>query len=143
MDGGKKWKGKPILGKNKTWRGFFAAIIFAVITVHIQLLLYPYAISLSLFDYARCDALLLGILLGAGAILGDALKSFFKRRLGKKPGSMWVPFDQIDFIIGGMALGAIVYFPGWIVALIILVVTPALHFLVNFIAYKLGIKEVP
>ena len=35
-----------------------------------------------------------------GALLGDIIESFFKRRIGKKRGEDWIPFDQIDFILG-------------------------------------------
>lgn len=143
MDGGKKWRGKPLLGKNKTWRGFFVAIIFAVITIYVQQYFSDGTGAVNLIDYNRPDIWLLGGLLGAGAIIGDAVKSFFKRQSGRPPGSKWFPFDQLDFVIGGLLLGSIIYFPGWPVVLIILIATPALHMLVNFIAYKIGIKNVP
>ncbi len=39
-------------------------------------------------------------MLGMGALAGDAVKSFFKRQIGAKPGNMWPPFDQIDFVVG-------------------------------------------
>jgi len=44
----------------------------------------------------------LGTLSGLGALAGDAIKSFFKRQVNVPPGKSWVPFDQIDYIVGGI-----------------------------------------
>jgi CDP-2,3-bis-(O-geranylgeranyl)-sn-glycerol synthase len=79
-------------------------------------------------------------LLGFGALAGDSIKSFFKRRVGVKPGKRWFPFDQIDFVIGALAFASIVYFPGWKNALIILLISLAGHVLVNHSAYYLKIR---
>src|SRR5437773_6411567 len=49
---------------------------------------------------------LLGVLFGAGAMAGDSAKSFFKRRLGVEPGRPWIPFDQLDFVLGALVLVA-------------------------------------
>jgi CDP-2,3-bis-(O-geranylgeranyl)-sn-glycerol synthase len=35
---------------------------------------------------------------------GDAVKSFLKRRAGIRPGRPWIPFDQIDFVVGELVL---------------------------------------
>jgi CDP-2,3-bis-(O-geranylgeranyl)-sn-glycerol synthase len=45
-----------------------------------------------------------GLLCGAGALGGDACKSFVKRRRGIPPGGRWIPFDQLDFQIGALLL---------------------------------------
>uniref|UniRef100_A0A7C4TKA9 CDP-archaeol synthase n=1 Tax=candidate division WWE3 bacterium TaxID=2053526 RepID=A0A7C4TKA9_UNCKA len=49
------------------------------------------------------DSALIGILLPLGSLLGDTLKSFFKRQFDIPPGRFWVPFDQIDWLLGGIA----------------------------------------
>ena len=146
IDGGVLLNGKPILGKNKTWRGVIFAILFALAIVYIQQFLFKHTelfFNFSLFGYDRIETLFLAVLLGFGAIFGDAVKSLFKRRLGKPSGTSWVPFDQIDFIVGGLAFGALIYWPGWKIALIILIATPFLHWLTNYVAFKLKIKDVP
>jgi CDP-diglyceride synthetase len=43
---------------------------------------------------------------------GDAVKSFFKRRLGITPGKSWFPFDQLDFVLGAILFVSIIKFPG-------------------------------
>ena len=52
-------------------------------------------------DYVGLPTLIVGPLFAIGALGGDALKSFFKRQVGIRPGGTWFPFDQIDYIIGG------------------------------------------
>ena len=42
IDFNKKIKGKPIFGRNKTFRGFIFGILFAVIIAYIQYLLFMY-----------------------------------------------------------------------------------------------------
>jgi len=75
-------------------------------------------------------------------LIGDSVKSFFKRRLGRKPGSAWFPFDQVDFILGACLFTWPFVGFGWEVFVILLVVTPVLHFVVNVIAYFIGLKKV-
>ena len=87
-----------------------------------------------------------------GALLGDIIESFFKRRIGKSRGENWIPFDQIDFILGVLFFtfitsiilsltGVISYnwfiknlFPWQIIVL--LVVTPFFHLTANLIHNK-------
>lgn len=145
LDGGAMYKGKRVFGKNKTWRGVVFAVIFALITIFIQRLLYVNFDSfkaISLYDYSQ-SIFTLGVLLGLGAIIGDAIKSFFKRQLGRKPGTQWPFYDQIDFILGAFLFSGWFYWPGFSVFVALLIFTPALHKLVNVIGFKLGLKEVP
>ena len=142
IDFGKKWKGKPILGKNKTWRGVVLAAITSTIIFLLQAYLYkfPSMKAISLIDYSSAS-LWIGILLGLGAIAGDSIESFFKRRAKIKSGQPWIPFDQVDFTIGALALTAIVYFPGWINALIIILISAIGHILINHLAFYLKIRK--
>src|SRR4051812_27852644 len=49
---------------------------------------------------------LLGAWIGLGALSGDLVKSFAKRRRGILPGQAWIPFDQIDWLLGALAFAA-------------------------------------
>ena len=140
---------KPIwekgLGSHKTWRGLVAAIVVGIIMAYIQLFLYNatnFFRSLSLFDYNQMNLVALGFLFGLGAMVGDAVKSFFKRRQKLKPGAPWFPFDQIDFVLGGLVFVLPIFRPSWVIWLILLIVSPVLHILTNRIGYYLGIKKV-
>lgn len=103
LDGGKRLYGEPILGPTKTIRGLVFGIIFGSITALIQYKLQPLPVvhSLLLLPLISVShALSWGALLGFGALLGDALKSFCKRRLHIPSGSSWKPWDQIDVVVG-------------------------------------------
>jgi len=146
IDGGKILNGQRLFGKNKTWRGVLFATLFGFSTIILQQWLNTqmnFFSNISLIDYESGIALLLGGLMGFGAIMGDLLKSFVKRRRQIASGRPWVPFDQIDLAIGGLAFGAILYWPGMTIAFIILLITPILHWITNLFAYFLGMKEVP
>ncbi len=145
IDGGRLWRGQPILGSHKTWRGLIAGVALAVGVVYLQrFAINHYSwIDLPQLDYQQATIWLFGALAGFGALFGDAVKSFFKRRVGKPSGSSWPPFDQIDFIIGGLVFARFYTPIAWEVVVILCLLTPIGHLAVNRIAYAIGLKEVP
>jgi CDP-2,3-bis-(O-geranylgeranyl)-sn-glycerol synthase len=138
LDFGKSWRGSRIFGDNKSWRGLLVGAAAGGLTAFLESTLAYSALSQDKLWFT-----LAGVLMGAGALIGDAIESFFKRRMGIKPGQVWFPFDQIDYIIGGLI--AVSPFVQWYPALIgrILVLYFGLHLLTNFVAYKLGIRDQP
>jgi len=136
---------KPIwakkLGTHKTWRGIISAVVFGTIVFWLQKVAYVAGFkSLALIDYSDFS-ILLGFLLGSGAIFGDAMKSYYKRKADIKEGHPWPVFDQIDFVIGGLVFSWFVYVPAAEVALIVLVLSPLLHFLVSYSGYLLRLRK--
>ncbi|MDH5685837.1 MAG: CDP-archaeol synthase, partial [Hadesarchaea archaeon] len=87
--------------------------------------------------------LLLGFLLALGALLGDLLGSFIKRRLGLKRGDAAPGLDQLGFVLVALLLTSLVTLPSWEVILTILIITPPIHIATNFAGYKLGFKSRP
>lgn len=106
MDFGLKFQGKELFGKNKTWRGLIVGILASTALLFLlqQLALHWHGLYTLLdeINYTRLNPLILGPLLGAGALVGDALESFVKRQIGHAPGKSWFPFDQLDFIVGAV-----------------------------------------
>lgn len=145
IDGGRIWRGQPLLGSHKTWRGLIAGILFAVAIVYVQRAMISYFgwHTLALVDYASPTIWVFGGLSGFGALFGDAVKSFFKRRVGKVSGSSWPPFDQIDFIIGGLVFARLYTPIPWETVIVLLILTPIGHVAINRIAYAIGLKDVP
>ena len=141
LDNGKRFNGKPLLGKNKTYRGVVFAIFFALIVCFLQYIAYGTEIGkeLSIFDYGKWYVL--GPLIGFGAIVGDSIKSFFKRRLNIAPGKPFIPFDQLDFVFGGLVLSAFVVRYTWQHALTIVIASFFLHIVVNHVAFYTGIRK--
>jgi CDP-2,3-bis-(O-geranylgeranyl)-sn-glycerol synthase len=130
-----------VFGPHKTWRGLLAGLVIGVVVAGLQRLLLPWLGWLSIYDYSQWH--LLGGLLGLGALLGDIVKSFFKRRLNIRSGRPWVPFDEIDHPMGALALASLVFFPGWVEAGVIVLVTFVGHIAINVIGHTLRLKEVP
>lgn len=103
IDGGRSIGGIRVLGDHKTWRGLVAGIVVGIATYAGQRVLYDAGVVryLAPIDYDQ-TSLALGALMGLGAGLGDAMKSFVKRRVGIEPGASWIVFDQLDFIWWGV-----------------------------------------
>ena len=141
IDFGMKIGGKEILGKNKTLRGLFFGIIFAIVIAYFQYLLYSfdYFRGLSFIDYSNW--FVVGFLFGFGALLGDMVKSFFKRRANIKPGERLVPWDQLDFVIGSLVFVNMVVSLTWDKVFYIAIISFMGHILVNHAAYYLKIRN--
>lgn len=141
-----KFLTKPIseklFGSNKTYFGFVVGIIAAVIISIFQKLLFTFYFfqKISYLNYS-INFLLIGFLLGFGALLGDLAKSFFKRRVGIAPGQKWVPFDQIDYTLGAILLSLFFWQPtiSFIIASIFL--NLFFHILFNHLGFWLGIRK--
>jgi CDP-2,3-bis-(O-geranylgeranyl)-sn-glycerol synthase len=140
MDFGKKFfDGKPFLGSQKTFKGFLAGIIVGTLVALAQTIIYEQV----LFEYGSQFqySILLGFMLSLGALTGDLVESFIKRRLNRSPGSSLPVADQIDFILGAFLFSIPVSPPSLLAALIILLVTIPIHLLTNLGAALLNMKN--
>ena len=142
VDFGKKWfDGKFIFGKNKTYRGFFFGTLVAIFVLYLQVLVYPEMKNFSFFDYSQVNIFLLGFLFGFGALLGDLIESFLKRRVGVESGQSWMPWDQIDWVLGALILTYPILKLDWKIYLFSILIWGILHPVVNLIGYWLKIKK--
>lgn len=143
LDFGASIGGVRIFGDHKTWRGLIVGFATGAVAFQLQRALYVAEIGsvLALFDYRALPALT-GAWLGFGAILGDAAKSFFKRRVGIAPGKPWIGPDEIDFYLGAAAVAACFVSLPLVPLLISIPVVIAGHLLSNVIAWALGLKDV-
>jgi CDP-2,3-bis-(O-geranylgeranyl)-sn-glycerol synthase len=136
LDFGHSYRGKRIFGKNKTWRGVASAVILAALVGLVQS-------RLQFHPYGWVTSIIVASLLGFGAIYGDAVESFFKRQYGVKAGKSWFPFDQIDYIIGGLVIAAPLMLFSWAEMGLILVAYFGLHLLGAYLGYHLKLKDRP
>lgn len=144
IDFGATYKGKPIFGPHKTWRGLIFGIFASVAVISLQAILYfkfETFQKISLVKFEEINFILLGFLFGFGALFGDLIKSFFKRRIDVKPGAKFFPWDQIDFIIGALVFSSIVFQPQWQVYLFLILIIPCFHILLNHIGYWIGVQK--
>jgi len=164
IDFGKTWKdGRRILGDGKTWRGLFAGT-FLGMTAGFGLAVAASYLSTSEYSFLRLTnfegfPLMIPILFSLcfGALLGDIIESFFKRRIGKDRGQDWIPFDQLDFIVGALLFSFLiselvylvhltsahwffVHITIWHI-LILLIVTPFIHITANVLFKKIKKKQ--
>lgn len=106
IDAGKTYKNKRILGDHKTFRGVLSAVIIALITSLVQYIAATNSqwlqANLLIVDYTNSIFIIMGTFMGLGAIIGDGIKSFFKRQASVPSGKSWFPYDQIDYILGGL-----------------------------------------
>jgi CDP-2,3-bis-(O-geranylgeranyl)-sn-glycerol synthase len=160
IDFGKNWKdGRRILGDGKTWRGLLAGT-FLGMTAGFGLVVAAEYISsseyayLGLTDFEGFPMMILILFsLCFGALFGDIIESFVKRRVGKERGQDWIPFDQLDFLVGALVFSFLMsellylldltYHHHWFFhsitiwhILILFIVTPFVHFIANVLFRK-------
>lgn len=141
VDFGKTFRGQPLFGAHKTYRGFLVGTLMAILAVYIQKLLYPQMVAYSVIDYSQINVWTVGFLLGFGALFGDMVKSFFKRRVGVASGKSWVPFDQIDWIVGALIFLNFYQRLDWKIWFTSLLLFGLIHPIINLIGYYLKIKK--
>jgi CDP-2,3-bis-(O-geranylgeranyl)-sn-glycerol synthase len=125
---------KPIhpklLGTHKTWAGLILGTLIGTI------------LGFAIYIFTEFGSFTLAFLGAFGALIGDSIKSFFKRRLNIASGQPFIPFDQIDLVVGSLILQSVITpIPNYVIVLGLLI-TPILHLGSNIIAYKLKLKEV-
>ena len=148
IDGGRTWGGRRLLGDGKTWRGTAAGTAAGVaLALALDAVAGPVADFLGVPAVAFPLPAALGLALGA--MCGDMCASFLKRRSGHERGAPFPVLDQLDFVVGALALAALFDFD-WVLATLtppvlvtVLVVTPLLHVVTNGIAYRIGAKDEP
>ena len=141
-------KGNRWIGDGVTWRGFIAGTIIGTLTGAVQGYFGPelmqtfgqYIITPIATDLH--SGIMIGFLLGFGALLGDALGSFIKRRMGIGRGKPAPILDQLDFIIVALILVSLVVELNLICVVLAIILTLFIHLIANTGAYLLGMKDV-
>lgn len=154
LDGGRMFRGRPILGENKTLRGFVmipaAALAFAAVAAVISL---PQGLPpATLWQLSPIEYAALGAWAGFGFMAGELPNSFVKRRLGILPGqapasgltrAICFTIDHIDSIVGMLAVVTIAVHIPWMTWLWVLILGPSIHLLFSWWLFRLGVKGRP
>ena len=131
LDFGKNFvDGRRVFGKNKTFRGFFFGLAIGVLVGLTENFLFGYP-------------LLFSVLSPLGALMGDLAGAFLKRRLDIAPGGLLPVVDQVDFVVGAILFSLPLSIITLELAVAMLIITPPIHLLTNFLAYKLKLKSNP
>ena len=152
VDGGKNWSdGRRIIGNGVTWKGFFNGTVLGTLVGVVLGIIGTFYGDLSALTGGVIDlhvygsiigGLILGFLMAFGALSGDLVGSFLKRRMGLQSGEPAPFMDQLDFVLGALILSLLVVRINWSLFIIIVVLSLVLHLGANTIAYLLGIKDV-
>lgn len=144
--------GRRVLGDGKTWRGLAGGIVSGfVLGLVLQGIATLSSPRLSFGEWPGVIGIL--VLLPVGALLGDLLGAFVKRRLGLERGSKAPGLDQYDFLIGTFLVLLLFAASWWFDRFwagdgiwglgFIILITPALHRVVNVIGFRWGHKREP
>lgn len=142
MDFGRTFvDGRRVLGDSKSWEGFAAGVLMGTLA----------GAALSpVYGRALAELAVAGFVQGLGAMIGDVANSFVKRRLGMRPGAPLPVLDQVSFIVASLVLVRALGVGrsagvelGTTEALVLVGLALVLHPLTNYVAYLLGMKEVP
>ena len=141
-------KGNRWIGDGVTWRGLIGGTILgtiigaiqgyygpALLALYGELILTPIPVGVS-------NGILIGFLLAFGALIGDALGSFLKRRLGIQRGKPAPILDQLDFLVVALLFASLVVDFSLEFIVIAVILTLIIHLIANTGAYLLGIKDV-
>lgn len=120
--------GRPLFGSHKTFRGLIAGVVAGTLVGVVE---YPFGPMMPLA----------GFLIGLGTVFGDLAGAFIKRRFNLKPGAPFPVLDQLDFVVGALLLGSLVFPMTWPSILLVVLLTPPIHLGTNYGAYLLGLKN--
>jgi hypothetical protein len=153
LDFGLTLRSRRIFGENKTFRGAATMILSIMFWIWIQSVFVrsmSWARELAVVDYDRINAIAWGCLLGTGCVLGELPNSFIKRQLDISPGDrastgmvralLWC-FDQIDSLIGVLAVASIIWTPTLRVVFILFCMALLVHPFGDYVMMRLGIKR--
>lgn len=156
MDFGRTWRGdgRRVLGASKTWSGFlvgsFLFLWVGLLQNWLVSIAPPDLKVVPAFAPTFWGAVPVVVLLGAGALTGDAIGSFLKRRRDIPPGGRMFPLDQLLFVAVPIGLG-LLFFPsvfvptflGWEPLLWTVLFSVGLHVAFNYLGFWVGLKKVP
>jgi hypothetical protein len=142
LDLGRLWRGRPILGPNKTWRGL---VVWVVATAVFSVLVFTVLPPTD--DRPVVGWFGFGLLLGAGYALAELPNSFVKRRLGIEAGGettrhvRWQYLaDQGDSVLGMFVVVVLVLDVAWPWLLLLTALGLLLHVLGDTVLHATGVK---
>jgi CDP-2,3-bis-(O-geranylgeranyl)-sn-glycerol synthase len=150
IDGGRTFRGRRVLGDNKTWRG--AVVMFTGVTAATAALHRVDAYRARLpRDVRDAGPLTTGALLGLATVVGELPNSFVKRQLGIGPGGRRTGpggvaisiVDQADFVLAAWPLLAPVHRMAAREAATAFATVAAIHMPINLVGYAAGVRDTP
>ena len=102
LDGGATWRGRPIFGANKTWRGVIVMTTLTAIAAGLQgevARWRHWTSALAVRRSDRVNAWTAGAICGVTYCVAELPNSFVKRRLGISPGARAVKRGHLQYLV--------------------------------------------
>ena len=143
MDFGRNFRGRRLFGDGKTYRGFLGGIFAGMLIGIVQGILYPYTgLNDPANNFTTITYLIRAFFLSFGALTGDLVGSFLKRRINLKRGAPFPIMDQIGFLVFAILFVAYRFTVPAEYILLLLPLTLFVHLGANIVAYLAGLKSV-
>lgn len=140
LDGGKMYRKRRLLGEGKTLEGLLGGIVFGVFIGSLQIYgqsYLPKELGLAEMTFP------IVFLLALGTMAGDIGGSFAKRRMGMKRGERALFLDQLGFLLMAFLFVSLVYIPSLDTMIVLVLLTPVIHWLSNVLGYYIKVKRNP
>lgn len=143
--------GKRVLGDGKTIRGFISGVFFGTLVGATQSFIAPFLVA-EVSQYIMVTTEMLSIfyltvpisfLQSTGALTGDMIGSFAKRRANVQSGNPAPVLDQLGFIIMALMFSSFLISPARKYVSILIIMTLGIHWITNITGYALGLKDKP
>ncbi len=143
--------GKRVLGDGKTIKGFASGVLFGTVIGAIQSFIAPFLIA-EVSHYVLVTPEMLSVLnltvsisflQSIGALTGDMIGSFVKRRADIRSGNPAPVLDQLGFIIMALLFSSLLISPARQYTSILIMITLGVHCISNITGYTLGLKDKP
>ena len=146
------FRGRRLLGENKTVRGFVVMIPASSAFFYLSGLLLarlPLSVGQGVWDLAPSGFALLGACAGIGLMVGELPNSFIKRQLRIPPGQasdrpllkpLFLVVDRLDSIVGMLLFVSLVVAVSWKIWLYVLLMGTGIHWFFSLMLFRSGVK---
>jgi hypothetical protein len=151
IDGGARWRGRPVFGANKTWRGVVLMTGLTALASGTQAALARrnrWMSALDVLQSARVNAWLTGALCGLTYCLAELPNSFVKRQLDIAPGAratrssrLQYVVDQADSVAGCLLALRLLYRAAADELITAFAIGLTIHIGIDQLIYAIGIKS--
>jgi hypothetical protein len=150
LDAGLRFRGRRLLGSNKTVRGFVVMVPAAAAAFALLAALAADAAQVWLWPVPPTSYALLGAWAGFGFMAGELPNSFLKRQLDIAPGSAATGgfattahfvLDRLDSGIGMLSALSVAVEVPWLTWVYVLLIGPFIHWSFSLVMFRLGLKQ--
>jgi CDP-archaeol synthase len=151
IDAGARWRGRPLFGENKSWRGFVVMTGATAVASGSQATLARWnrwKSALQASQGARINPWAAGAISGVSYCLAELPNSFLKRRLRIEPGGQATKrgrlqylIDQGDSVVGCLVSLRLVYRAAADELLMAAALGMAVHIGIEQLIYAIGVKS--